>query len=317
MLEYKDLRGVRERLIVSDEQVDRQIDQLIDQNPRILPVTDRPSQLDDEVVLDYAGYADGEQFEGGTAENQTLVLGSGTFIPGFEEQLVGKNAGDEVDVHVTFPTQYHAPKLAGKAATFKCRIREVRVRQKYAPDDAFAREIAGLPSFEALRARMREGLQAYADSQAEDDLKASLLDQLIDQVDGDIPQEQLDRAADAQLKSMEAQLGRQGLTLDAYCQFVSRTREQLREDCLPDARKAILRQRVIAEIARAEHIEADEESVAAAIRRVCDENGMTVEQLTGVLDEAAQAAIVRNVVTDKVLDFIRDNAVIETVERQA
>ena len=112
MAEYKGLKGTLERLTITDAQAQKQIEQLIEQHPRLIPVTDRPSRLDDEVVLDYAGYVDGEQFEGGTAQMQTLVLGSGMFIPGFEDQLVGKRPGDQVDVHVTFPAQYHAPDLA-------------------------------------------------------------------------------------------------------------------------------------------------------------------------------------------------------------
>ena len=316
MMQYKGLHGVRERLIVSDAQVDRQIDQLIEQNPRITPVTGRPSRLDDEVVLDYAGYADGVQFEGGTAQMQTLVLGSGMFIPGFEDQLVGKNPGDEVDVHVTFPTQYHAPNLAGKEAVFKCKIHEIRSRRKYEPDDAFAREFAGLESFEALRQRMREGLQAYADRQADEDLKVRLLDQLLEGETGSIPAEQVEQAIDAELRSLEAQLQRQGLTMDAYCSFMGKTKEQLRADSRPDAEKGIRRQRVIAAIADAEGIQADEASVAEAIQDICRQNNMTVDQLTQVLDETAQNAIVRNVVTQKVLDFILENAEIETVEKQ-
>jgi len=313
MIQYKGLRGTLERMIVTDEQIDRQIDQLIEQNPRIIPVTDRPSQLDDELVLDYAGYADGEQFEGGTAQNQTLTLGSGMFIPGFEDQLVGKNAGDAVDVHVTFPTQYHAPKLAGKAAVFKCKIHEIRLKQKYAPDDTFAREVAGLDSFDALRQRMREGLQAYADKQAEEDLKVRLLDQLLQ--DGEVDEALLNQAIDGQMQALEAQLNRQGLTLDAYCRFTGRTKEQLRADCAPDARKGILRQRVINDIARAENVQADEDSVSEAIREICRQNNMSVEQLSQHIDEAAQSAIVQNVITQKVLELIYHNADIETVEK--
>lgn len=313
MIQYKGLRGTLERMIVSDSQVDRQIDQLIEQNPRIIPVTDRPSQLDDELVLDYAGYADGEQFEGGTAQNQTLTLGSGMFIPGFEDQLVGKNAGDCVDVRVTFPARYHAPNLAGKEAVFKCRIHAIRVKRKYAPDDTFAREVAGLDSFEALRQRLREGLQAYADSQAEEDLKVRLLDQLL--VDGEVDGALLNQAIDGQMQALEAQLARQGLTLDAYCQFTGKTKEQLRADCAPDARKGLLRQRVINAIARSENVQADEASVAEAIQEICRQNHMSVEQLSAHIDQAAQDAIVQNVITQKVLDLIRANAIVETVEK--
>ena len=315
MLNYKGLRGTLERVIVSEAQVDSQIGQLIEQNPRIIEITDRPSQLDDELVLDYAGYADGVQFEGGTAERQTLTLGSGAFIPGFEEQLVGKRVGDQVDVRVTFPTQYHAPHLAGREAVFKCRIHEIRVKEKYAPDDAFAREIAGLESFALLKQRMREGLQAYADQQAEEELQTRLLDEAMRDFDCSFTAEQIERAVDTQLQSLEAQLQRQGLTLDAYCQFTGKTRDQLRAENRPDAEKALCRQSAIAEIAEKERIEADEASVAEAIQVICRQNNLTVEQLTGMLDESAQNAIVRNVITAKVLSFIRENAEIETVTR--
>ena len=316
MLEYRGLHGTLERMIVPEEQVDRQIDRLLEQHPQILPVTGRASRLGDELVLDYAGFADGVQFEGGTAEGQTLVLGSGTFIPGFEEQLVGKNVGDEVDVRVTFPAQYHAPALAGKEAVFRCRIHGIRVRQKRTPDDAFAREVAGVESLAALRGQMRERMQAYADRQAEEDLMSRLLDRIVEGDRGAIAEEELQGAVEQQLQALEVQLQGQGLTLDAYCQFTGKTPAQLREECRPDAEKGIRRQRAVAEIAEAEGIEADEASVAAAIQELCRQNGMTVEQIAPYIDEAAQRAIVQNVITDKVLRCIRDSAVIETVTRQ-
>ena len=316
MLQYKGLKGTLERLIVSEDRVEARIGQLMEQNPRILQITDRPSRLDDEVVLDYAGYCDGVAFEGGTAERQTLVLGSGAFIPGFEDQLVGKNVGDDVDVAVTFPTQYHAPALAGKAAVFKCKIHEIRQRQKYTDGDAFAREICGLDSMDALRTRLREGLQAYADQQAEEDLKLRLLDQVAAVCGDDFSPEALDNAIQQQLNALEAQLNRQGLTLDAYCQFTGKTVDQLRADCAPDARQGLKRQRALNEIIRAEGIEADEESVAEAIRELCRQNNMTVEQLTPHIDERAQTAIVQNVLNAKALDCLRANAAVDVVEKQ-
>lgn len=317
MLQYKSLKGTLERLIVSDAQVDDQIEQLLQQHARVIPVTDRESRLDDELLLDYAGFCDGEPFEGGTAQDQTLLLGSGTFIPGFEEQLVGKRAGDEVDVRVTFPSPYHAPALAGREAVFHCHVKEIRLRQRYAPDDAFAREVGGFDSFAAMREAMRQGLQAYADRQADEELKLRLLAALTENYACDITDAQLESAIEAQMQSLTAQLSRQGLTLDAYCQFTGKTKAQLRRDCEPDARKAVIRQSALAEIARQEGLEADEESVAEAIRQLCRDNHMTLEQLTPLLDESAQRAIVQNVITQKALDCLRDNAVVETVQRHA
>ena len=315
MIQYKGLRGRLEHLIVTDAQVNKQISQLIEQNPRIIQITDRPSRLDDEVVLDYAGYCDGEQFPGGTAEKQTLTLGSGMFIPGFEDQLVGKRPGDEVDVHVTFPTQYHAPNLAGKEAVFKCRIHEIRVHEQYEAGDDFAREICGLDSFETLCQRMRAGLQDYADQQAEEELSVRLLDQVAEGIDEAITDDELNAAIDQQLRALEAQLNQQGLTLDAYCQFSGKTKEQLRADHTPDARKAIRRQRAVEAVAQAESIEADEASVAEALKEICRQNGLTMDELAAHMTDAAQAAIVRNVITQKVLKCLREYGDIEIVEK--
>ena len=145
---YKGLKARLDRHIVTSEEIDHQIQRLLQQSPRIAVVKDRATALGDEVVLDYAGFCDGVQFAGGTAENQTLVLGSGMFIPGFEEQLVDKVPEEPVTVHVTFPTEYHAPDLAGKAAEFRCVIHEIRVKTPYELDDVFAKEVGGCDTLE-------------------------------------------------------------------------------------------------------------------------------------------------------------------------
>ncbi len=316
MLKYKGLHGRLERLIVSEAQVDQQMERLLDQHARVIPVTDRPSRMGDELLLDYAGYMDGEPFEGGSAQGQTLVLGSGAFIPGFEEQLVGKQPGDTAEVRVTFPERYHAAILAGREAVFRCVVREVRRREKHAPDDRFAREVFGLDSIAALRSRLRDSLQAYADRKADEELKARLLDQLLESYEGDIGGKALSHALDMELAALETQLIRQGLNMDAYCRFTGKTREKIREECRPDAVKSLKRQRIIAAVAEAEGIVADEDSVAAAIQQLCRDNNMTLEHLSKYLNEDARQAIVRGVVADKVLDLLRDNADIETVTVQ-
>ena len=150
MLKYKSLRAPLEHLKATDEQVAQQIDKLMEQNLRVLNVTDRPTQLDDEVVIDFKGFCGGEAFDGGAAEKYPLTLGSGAFIPGFEEQLVGKNIGDHVDVKVTFPESYPAAALAGREATFRCVIHEIHVKTRYESNDDFAREVGGFDSFAEL-----------------------------------------------------------------------------------------------------------------------------------------------------------------------
>lgn len=317
MLNYKGLKATCERFIVSDVQIDQQINRLLDQHMKTLAITDRPSQLDDELVIDYEGFCDGVQFEGGTAQRQVLTLGSDMFIPGFEAQLVGKSAGEEVEVQVTFPDAYSVTALAGKPAIFKCKIHEIRVRQKYDLDDVFAQEVGGCESLEAMRERIRNEMQAYADQQADEDLKQCLIDQLLSDYQCDITDEQLNKALDLELKNLEGQLARQGLTLDAYCQFTGQNRDQLRADCLPDAKKAVQRQMIIAEIAEKENIEADEPSIGEALEKICRDNGMRIEELQPYMNAEFESAVVRNVIATKVLDCIKSYAEISVVEKHA
>ena len=316
MINYKGLKGTLEKRVVPDAQVDREMDNILEHSTRRIPVTDRPSQLDDELVLDYAGFCDGVQFEGGTAQEQTLVLGSGAFIPGFEDQLVGKRPGDDAEVRVTFPIPYHSESLAGKEAVFKCHVRAVNRLEKPEPNDAFAREAGGFDSFREFREALRRGIQDYVDRQADEELKLHLLDQLLEDYACEIDPDQLKRAAENELKALENQLAQQGLTLAAYSRFTGKSREQLLADCEPDARKSVKRSRIIAEIAQAEAIQADENSMTEAIRRICIDNRLTPEQLMPKLDEAAMRVIAQNVVTDKVLNLIRDSAQITVVERK-
>jgi len=174
---YRGLKAELARHIVTDEEIDRQIQRLQQQTPRIIPVKDRPAQLGDEVVLDYKGFCGDEQFAGGTAENQTLILGSGMFIPGFEEQLVDKVPEEPVTVYVTFPTEYHAEALAGKEARFECVIHEIRIREEYELDDTFAKEVGECDTFDEMRKKLGESLQAYTDERGEQDLRERLLKQ--------------------------------------------------------------------------------------------------------------------------------------------
>ena len=317
MLNYKGLHAVRETLKVSEQMIDQQISKMLEQRVKYTPITGRPTQLDDDVVLDYAGEVNGLFFEGGTATNQSLVLGSGMFIPGFEEQLIGKNIGDEVDVKVTFPQQYHAPDLAGKEAVFHCKINGIRLSEKYKPDDTFAREVGGCETFAQMRDEMRKALQDYVDRQADAEHKDQLLNQVIAGSAYEISDEQVEAGIDSEIQNLEAQLGRQGLNLELYCQFMNTTKEQLREEMRTDALRNIQRQMAINEIAELEHIEADVNSIAEAIQEICRENNITVEQLQPHMDDKFQQALGQSVMNNKVLNVLRDNAVIEDVVKEA
>ena len=222
---YKGLSAQLNKHTVTDAELDKQIERLQMQNPRIAVITDRPTQAGDEVVLDYAGFCDGTQFAGGTAENQTLVLGSGMFIPGFEEQLLDKVPEEPVIVKVTFPKEYHAPELAGKEAEFHCTIHEIRVKTQYDLDDVFAQEIGGCYTFAEMRQQLRKSMQDFTDQRGEMDLQDRLLRQAAATLTYTVDPQALENAVSEQLQNLEAQLAQQGLNLKMYCDFMKTTEE--------------------------------------------------------------------------------------------
>ena len=308
---YKGLRAKLERYTVTGEEVEHQLQRLLQQNPRIAEVTDRPTEAGDEVVLDYAGFCDGEQFAGGTAEKQTLVLGSGMFIPGFEEQLLDKVPGEEVVVKVTFPEAYHSDALAGKDAEFRCKIHSIRVKTPYQLDDTFAREVGGCENMEQMRQKLMQSLQAYADQRGEMELQDQLLRQAAQTLELTISDKALQEAVEEQLQNLQAQLYQQGLSLEMYCQFTSTTEEQLREDMVPQAEYAIRSRAAIDEIVQLEGLEADKEDIGKALAVICRHNNITMDQLKEQYDAALEQAVINSVLTGKVMRLIRDAAIVE------
>ena len=308
---YRGLKAKIERHLITSEEVDQHLHRLQQQNPRIAIVTDRPTEQGDEVVLDYAGYCDGVQFPGGTAENQTLVLGSGAFIPGFEEQLLDKVCEEKVVVKVTFPEQYHAEDLAGKDAEFHCTIHQIRVKTAYELDDTFAKEVGGCDTFEEMRVKLAESLQAYTDERGEMDLQDRLLRQAAETLEFEPTDRQIEAELDEQLKNLEAQLAQQGLTLDMYCQFLNTSREKLREDARGNAVVSVKVQAAIEQIVAIEELTASQQEMGEAMAVIARQNRMTVEQLKPYVDAEFTAAVERSVLTSKVMKLIRDAAVIE------
>ena len=312
--EYRGLKATLERHIVTDEEVSRQLERIRQQNPRITAVDNRPTENGDEVVLDYAGYCDGVQFPGGTAQMQTLVLGSGSFIPGFEEQLLDKVPGEEVSVKVMFPSQYHAPELAGKAAEFRCKIHEIRVKTEYEMDDVFAKEVGGCETLAQMQQKMKESLQAYTDERGEMDLQDRLLRQAAQTMNFTPSEKQLEAELDEQMNNLKAQLNQQGLTLEMYCQFLNTTEEKLREDARANAEISVRIQAAIEQIVYLENMEASKEEIGEAVAVIARQNNMTVEQLKPYYDAEFEAAVVRSVLTTKVMRLVRDSAEItETI----
>ena len=310
---YRGLQAEYSRHLITDAEVDRHIERLQQQYPRIAVIKDRPTENGDEIVLDYAGFCDGVQFPGGTAEMQTLVLGSGMFIPGFEEQLLDKVPGEEVTVKVTFPQQYHSEDLAGKDAEFKCKIHEIRVKTPYELDDVFAKEVGQCDTFPEMKEKLKESLQAYTDERGEMDLQDQLLKMAADTLDYAPTEGEIEEAVQEQMNNLRAQLSQQGLTLDMYMQFMNTTEEALREEAAPAAMAALKREKAIDCIVEAENLTAEKEEVAQALAMVCRQNNMTTEQIKPYYDEEFEKALVKSVLTGKAMHLIREAAVITEV----
>ena len=312
--QYRGLKGEYEKHVVTDMEVDHRLKMMAQQNPRIIPINDRPSRNGDEIVLDYAGFCDGVQFPGGTAEMQTLVLGSHTFIPGFEEQLLDHMPGDEVSVKVMFPTEYHAPDLAGKAAEFRCKIHQIREKTEYQMDDVFAMEIGGVATFAEMREQYAKAFQDYADNQSEMELQDNLLREAAKTLDFVPTEEQIEAELDAHLETLKAQLAEKGLNLEMYCQFMKTDVEKLRKDARANAVISLKIQATISEIVKLEKLEVTEEEMEAALEVICRQNNMSIEMLKPHIDAEFTAAVTRSVLMGKVMRLIRDAAEVVDAE---
>ena len=314
---YKGLKANFEKLTVTDHELERQMERLRQQTPRIVPVKDRAAQMGDQVVLDYAGFVGGKQFDGGTAKEQVLTLGSGMFIPGFEQQLVGAEAGGDVLVTVTFPEDYRATELAGKPAEFKCHIVEIRERAEYALDDVFAKEVGNCASLSEMRDKLRESLQAYYDEKAELEVQDSLMRQVAATLEYTPTEKELQESVDAQVELLKAQLGQKGLTLEAYLQFTGQTEQQIREDAKPEAENSLRIQKSAERIALLEGLTATEQDVADELAAICRQNRMTMEQLKPYRNAQFDASIQDNIRMKKAIDFVRAHASVTVVEAAA
>ncbi len=312
---YRGLKADLEHYIVTEEDVQQQIDAILEENPKVVHITDRPAQLGDEVIIDYAGFCDGEQFEGGTAQHQPLTLGSGMFIPGFEEQLVGKEIGEEVIVSVTFPEAYHSPKLSGKAAEFHCKIHHIHAKSKYELNDEFAKEFGDCETIEEFKEKLTLSMQALSDDRAEFELQNRLILQAAESLDFEPSDEQIDEEIENILGSFSAQLAQQGLNLEMYCQFTGSSVEQMKAEARKDAANSLRVTEAVLKIAELENITAEEPEIEHTLKHVAQQNGMTFEQIKELCanDSEIEKSVAHSVVTGKVLKLVREAAEITIV----
>ena len=314
--QYKGLEVVKTVQIVTDAMVMEQLEEVRKQNQKTIIITDRAAELGDEVILDYAGFVGEHQFDGGTAEMQSLVLGSGMFIPGFEEQLVGAAIGAEVDVNVTFPEQYHAPDLAGQAAVFRCKIHEIHSKELYPMDDTFAQGVAGLATLDEMKAVLKKNMEEYAEQMADSQVNDSLLEALVAQCEEvEIGEEMMNAEIESAVARISQQMAQQGIPMEAYLQFYGKTMEEFRQDLRPQAENSLKARLALEEVARLEGITVTDEELEAEVELMAREFGISAEQLKTLMGEGiALENLRKDTVVKKTVKVLLDSAVI-TVEQ--
>ena len=314
--QYKGLEVVKSVQIVTDAMVMEQLEEVRKQNQKTIIITDRAAELGDEVILDYAGFVGEHQFDGGTAEMQSLVLGSGMFIPGFEEQLVGAAIGAEVDVNVTFPEQYHAPDLAGQAAVFRCKIHEIHAKELYPMDDTFAQGVAGLATLDEMKAVLKKNMEEYAEQMADNQVNDRLLEALVAQCEEvEIGEEMMNAEIESAVARISQQMAQQGIPMEAYLQFYGKTMEEFRQDLRPQAENSLKARLALEEVARLEGITVSDEELEAEVELMAREFGISAEQLKTLMGEGiALENLRKDTVVKKTVKVLLDSAVI-TVEQ--
>ena len=312
---YIGLKATKNVHIVTDAEVNDYLEQLRQANTRTESVTDRVAELGDEVIIDYAGFVGEDQFAGGTAQRQPLTLGSGTFIPGFEEQLVGAAIGDEVDVLVTFPEVYHSADLAGQEAVFKCKVHEIHEKIPYELDDTFAKAVAGLDTIEEMRTELRSRMQQAASDSADNRLVDELLCLLTAQCDEiEIDEDAIQREIDVIVSGMEQQVQQQGFSFDQYLQITGRSMEELREAQRPQAEFGARVGAALTAVAEAEGIEATEEDMEREFTNVAAQCGISVEQVKSFFGPDSIEAVKAEIRQKKAVGIIVSNADVTVVE---
>ena len=292
---------------VTDEEVEAEIVRVQERNARKIEVTDRPAQNGDTVNIDFVGTVDGVKFDGGEAQGFDLTLGSGQFIPGFEDQVVGMNIGETKDVNVTFPENYQAEALAGKPAVFAVTVNAIQGKELPEVTDEFIKEATGSETIEEYKVKARERLQKQADSKANDATENSILEAIAANTEVEIPQAMIDRETDGLVQKFEYQLMYQGLKLQDYLDFLKITKEEFKKNYEEQAKKNVLNQLIISYIIDAEKIEATEEEVEAKVAEQAASVGKTAEEYKKNMDPRQFDYIRSDIVITKLFDFLKAN----------
>mgnify|MGYP001097828176 CR=1 FL=1 len=303
---YKGIEVEKESTEPTSQEIDAELERIRQRNSRMITVEDRPAENNDIVVIDFDGYTDGKQFDGGKAENFDLTLGSGQFIPGFEEQVVGHSTGDEFDVNVKFPDDYHAEELKGKDATFKIKLHEIKRRELPEVDDEFVKDVSEFDTLEEYRKDLENTVRSRKERVAENSVEQQLIQAVIDKLQADIPDMMIDREVDEIINSFEMQLRDQGMNLETYLKYTQGTVEGLQEQYRERAAQQVKVRLGLAKIAQLEDLKVSEEEIESEFKRLADAYGMPIDNVKAVV---RAKDISKDVSNQKAMDFIKEHAV--------
>lgn len=306
--EYKGIEIEKVEAVVAETEVEAEINKLAEQNSRMIEISERAVQNGDLLTIDYKGFTGDVQFPGGTAEEQTLEIGSNTFIPGFEEQLIGANIGDEVDVKVTFPTEYHSEDLAGKEAIFKVKIHEIKEKELPTVDDEFAKDVSEFDTLAELKADIESKLKVTAEKNALNKTRNSVIDKIVENSQVEIPESMVNSQIESELKNFQYSLMYQGLTLEKYFELTDSTVEDLKEQIRPNAERMVRNDLVIEAISEREAITLTDDETEAELVKLAEQYGQPIEAFKQNLRDGDIEYIKAGSVKVKTIDFLVENA---------
>ena len=309
--EYKGLKAEKVIAKVEDSEIDAQINAMADRNARMVAVEDRAAAMGDTVVIDFEGFKDGVAFDVGKAEGHTLELGSGQFIPGFEDQIVGHNIGDEFDIVVTFPEEYGAEDLAGKEATFKIKLHEIKLRELPEIDDEFAKDVSEFDTLDALKADLKAKALERKTKANEEEMENDLVQQIVDGIKGEIPEAMFENRLNQSVEEFAYRLQSQGLDLQTYLKYTNASIDDFKASFRPQAEAQVKFRLALEKIVEVENIVADEKDINEQYEKMAKDYGMEVDAVKAAVPAEE---IAKDLAVGKAIDFVKENAVITEVE---
>ena len=311
VVDIKDYKGITVKKTVNavtDEAVEHEIGHMLEKNSRTISVDDRAAENGDDVVIDFEGFKDGVAFDGGKAEKFTLKLGSGQFIPGFEDQVVGHNIGDEFDINVTFPEDYQAKELAGAPVVFKIKLHEIKTTELPELDDDFVKDTSDFNTVDELRADVRKHLEEDAEKQADNEVETAILDAVISKLEGEIPEVMYENKVNDMIEDLSQRLAQQGIQLDMYLKFTGMTMDSLKTTYREQAEKQVKLRLALEKVVELEAIEPTEEEIEQEFAHIGEHYNMPVETVKQYIHAED---IKLDVAVGKAVDLIKESAVIE------